>query len=185
MIQQTLDKFMANKTKTLIRFETISLTTLGILTMIFPHSMEVGFNYAFGTLCIILGISELVNFALVNDGTTPATQWLPFMTALTGISVGVVMYVDGMFFIKTFISTWLFSFGAFQIFRAIRQIKTTKLWALTAFCGLSALFFAMVMLLDWPVDALSHVGFFIGPNLIITAITLWFNNRQVFKTSSK
>ena len=183
MIQQTMKNFLTNKTKGLIRFETIALALLGIFTMIYPHAMEVGFNYVFGTLCIIYGIADLYSIIKTNDSTTPATQWLPFITALTAISVGVVLYVDGMFFIKTFISTWLFSFGLFQMIQAIHEIKKTKLWFLTMFCGLSSLFFSMVMLLDWPLEAISHVGFFIGPNLVITAITLWFHNRKVFTGS--
>jgi uncharacterized membrane protein HdeD (DUF308 family) len=185
MIQQFLDKFLANKTKNLIRFETLALTTIGIFTMIFPHGMEVGFNYVFGTLCIIFGIAELIGFARTNDGTTPATQWLPFLTALTGVSVGVVLYVDGMFFIKTFISTWLFAFGVFQIIRAIHQFKTTKLSYLILFSGLCSWFFGLIMLLEWPLKGIQHVGFFIGPNLIITAISIWFNNRSLFKNPVK
>jgi uncharacterized membrane protein HdeD (DUF308 family) len=176
---------MANKTRGLIRFETISLTLMGIFTMIFPHPMEVAFNYVFATLCIIFGIAELISFTRTDKNMTPATQWLPFLTALTAISVGLVMYIDGMFFVKIFISTWLFTFGIFQIIRAIYQFKITKLSYLILFCGLCSLFFGSVMLFDWPIEGIEHVGFFVGPNLIIAAITLWFTNRKVFKTSSK
>jgi uncharacterized membrane protein HdeD (DUF308 family) len=184
MIEQSIQNFFNGKTKGLIRFETLFLIFLGIATMIFPHAMEVGFNYIFGTLCIIYGIAGLVSFANAVDGPTPATHWIAFVTALTGISVGAVMYVDGMIFVKTFLSAWLFSFGIFQIYRVIRQYKTLNLWVLTLVSGVASLFFAIVMRFDWPVVAVSNVGFFIGPNLVITGITIWYNNRKVFTGSS-
>jgi uncharacterized membrane protein HdeD (DUF308 family) len=184
MIEQNIQAYFATKTKWLIRIETLGLALLGIAVILYPHGSEVVFNYAFATMCIIYGIAQLIYFANDNK-TTPATNWVPFFTALAGISIGAVMYVDGMFFVKTFLATWLFAFGAFQIYRVIVQFKTLHMWILTLICGVASVFFSIVMRFDWPIDATSNVGMFIGPNLIVTAITIWYNNRQVFKTANQ
>jgi|GEM_PF-6212450 len=185
MIEQVITQFFANKTKFLIRFETSLLCILGILTILFPSGTEIGFNYVFATLCIIFGIAQLFEFAKKNAATTPATEWLPFITALTAISVGAVMYIDGMMFLSTFLSIWLFTFGIFQIIRVFSQYKTLHLWGLTLFCGAASLFFAVVMRFNWPISGIENVGYFVGPNLIIAGITVWFNNRAVFTASKK
>ena len=185
VLEQKLQDFFANKTPGLIRFETIAFLIAGILTIFFPHAMEEGFNYLFGTVCIVFGVIQLTYFASSTAETTPATNWVPFITALTGVSVGIVMYVDGMFFIKTFLGSWLFTFGLFQIYRVIQQYKTLSFWGLTLFCGLASVMFACVTWFNWPLSGIANVGYFIGPNLIITAITIWYNNRSVFTNNKK
>ena len=89
-----------------------------------------------------------------------------------------------MQFVTIFLGVWLITFGLFQIIRVIKQYKTLSFWGLTLLCGVASLFFASVILFNWPISGIKNVGFFVGPNLIIAGITIWFNNRNVFKNNT-
>ena len=69
-LKEFVNPLLSGKTKKSILFQAISLIVIGALTIVMPHAMEYGFDYAFGTACIIYGSYHLIHAALNTQNTT-------------------------------------------------------------------------------------------------------------------
>lgn len=158
--------------KSLIYFEAVFFTLLGITAIFLPQFFTVGFELLIGSLFLIAGIVQFIR--LFQSWHAPGF-WGTFFNALLNVVIGALLLffpILGVLSLTFLMIAYFFIDGISKIYFSL-QSKGYEKWGWILLSGILSLLLAGIIFFGLPETAGWTLGLLIGINMLFFGLALF------------